>query len=106
MRAILLKLHIFAHLIESYPTVSGLSSCIEKKISIPLAAHTTVTCTLVAKCHFLHFRMLLYFSLTSYPAEIAYRMASLAWIALLELRLAEQQVSLRIKLLIPLGAHA
>ena len=40
--AILLKLHVFAHLIESYPTVSGLSSCIEK-MSIPQAAHTTVT---------------------------------------------------------------
>ena len=50
--------------------------------------------------------MLLLFSLTSYPAEIAYRMASLAWIALLELRLAEQSVSFRVKLSIPLGAHA
>ena len=29
-------------------------------------------CTLVAQCHFLHFRMLLFFSLTSYPGEIAY----------------------------------
>ena len=38
-----LKLHIFAHLIKSYPTVHGLSSCVEKKISIPLVAHTTVT---------------------------------------------------------------
>ena len=28
--------------------------------------------TLVSQCHFLHFRMLLFFSLTSYPAEIAY----------------------------------
>ena len=55
---------------------------------------------------FLHFWMLLLFSLTSYPAEIAYRMASLAWIALLELRLAEQPVSLRVKLSIPLGSHA
>ena len=41
--AILLKLHIFAHLIESYPMVHGLSSCIEIIMSIPLAAHTTVT---------------------------------------------------------------
>ena len=30
--AIFLKLHIFAHLIESYPTVYGLSSCVEKNI--------------------------------------------------------------------------
>ena len=29
LRATLLKLHIFAHLIENYPTVSGLSICIE-----------------------------------------------------------------------------
>ena len=29
-------------------------------------------CTLVAQCHFLHFRMLFFFGLTSYPAEIAY----------------------------------
>ena len=36
-------MHIFAHLIKSYPTVHGLSSCIEIKLSIPLAAHTTVT---------------------------------------------------------------
>ena len=31
-RAIFLKLHIFAQLIESYPTVHGLSSCVEKYI--------------------------------------------------------------------------
>ena len=43
LSAILLKLHIFAHLIESYPTVYGLSSCIELIMSIPQAAHTTVT---------------------------------------------------------------
>ena len=29
-------------------------------------------CTLVSQCHVLHFRMLLFFSLTSYPGEIAY----------------------------------
>ena len=29
-------------------------------------------CTLVAQCHFLHFWMLLFFGLASYPAEIAY----------------------------------
>ena len=29
-------------------------------------------CTLVWQCHFLHFRTLLFFSLTSYPGEIAY----------------------------------
>ena len=36
LRVILLKLHVFAHLIESWPTVYGLSSCIEIKLSIPL----------------------------------------------------------------------
>ena len=30
------------------------------------------SCTLVSQCHFLHFRTLLFFSLTSFPAEIAY----------------------------------
>ena len=29
-------------------------------------------CTLVAQCHLLHFRMLLFFGLMSYPGEIAY----------------------------------
>ena len=33
LRAIFLKLHIFAHLIESYPTAHGLSSCVEKNIN-------------------------------------------------------------------------
>ena len=72
LRAIFLKLHIFAHLIESYPTVYGLSSCVEKKISIPLVAHTTVTMYVRRTISFLHFQMLLFFSITSYPAEIAH----------------------------------
>ena len=46
-------------------------SCVEKKISIPRVAHTTVT-MYVRRSHFLHFRMLLFFSVTSYPAEIAH----------------------------------
>ena len=29
-------------------------------------------CTLVSQCHFLHFPTLLFFSLTSYPGELAY----------------------------------
>ena len=72
--AILLKLHVFAQLIESYPTVHGLSSCIEIIMSIPQAAHTTVTMYACQKCHFfaLKFRRLSFFSITSYPAEIAY----------------------------------
>ena len=43
LRAILLKLNVFAHLFVSYPTVHGLSSCIKIKLLIPMAAHTTVT---------------------------------------------------------------
>ena len=39
LRPILLKLHILAHLIESFPTLYGLWSCIEKGMSIPLGAH-------------------------------------------------------------------
>ena len=37
LRAILLKLHIFAHLIENFPTVYGLCSCIEKNVD-PLSS--------------------------------------------------------------------
>ena len=39
LRPILLKLHILTHLIESFPTLYGLWSCIEVKLSIPLGAH-------------------------------------------------------------------
>ena len=67
----LFEIAYFAHLIESCPTVHSLSSCVEKKISIPLVAHTTVT-MYVNRSHFLRFRMLLFFSITSYPAEIAH----------------------------------
>ena len=52
--------------------VHSLSSCIEIKLSIPLAAHTAVTMYACRAVIFLHFRVLLFFSLTSYPAEIAY----------------------------------
>ena len=72
LRAILLKLHVFAHLIKSYPTVYGMSSCIEIKMSIPLAAHTTVTIYASRKMSFFALPKLLFFSLTSYPAKIAY----------------------------------
>ena len=68
----LLKLHIFAHLIESCPTVHDLSSCIGIKLSIPQAAHTTVTVYTCRAVIFLHFQVFLFFCLTSYPAEIAY----------------------------------
>ena len=73
LRAIFLKLHIFAHLIESYPTVHGLSSCVEKKYIDPSGSpyysdHVRSSHSVI----FLHFRMLLFFSVTSYPAEIAH----------------------------------
>ena len=35
LHVILLKLHIFAHLMESYPTGSGLCGWIEKKYTVP-----------------------------------------------------------------------
>ena len=70
--AILLKLNIFAHLIESSPTVSGLSSCIERKYRSLGQPILQWPCTLVVQCHFLHFQMLLFFGLTSYPGEISY----------------------------------
>ena len=38
LRLILLKLHILTRLIESFQTVYGLWSCIEKEMSIPLGA--------------------------------------------------------------------
>ena len=38
----------------------------------PNLSTTQWPCTLSAQCLFLHFRMLLFFSITSYPAEIAY----------------------------------
>ena len=39
LRPILVKLHILTCLIESFPTLYGLWSCIEKEMSIPLAAN-------------------------------------------------------------------
>ena len=39
LRPILLKLHTLTRLIESFPTVYGLWSCIEIEMSIPLGAH-------------------------------------------------------------------
>ena len=43
-----------------------------EKISIPWVAHTAVTMYVRRTMSFLHFRMLLFFSITSYPAEIAH----------------------------------
>ena len=51
---------------------SGLCSWVKKKISIPFAAQTTLTMYDRHEMSFLHFQKLLFFSLTSYPAEIAY----------------------------------
>ena len=39
LRPILVKLHILTRLIESFPKVYGLWSCIEIDMSIPLGAH-------------------------------------------------------------------
>ena len=40
-RPILLKLHILARLIESFPTTYGPKSCDKEKLLIPLEAHDT-----------------------------------------------------------------
>ena len=56
LHRILLKLHILTHLIESYPTMHSLSSCIEIIMSVPLAAHTTLTMYACRKMSFCHFK--------------------------------------------------
>ena len=59
-------------------------------------------CMLFAQCHFLHFRMLLFFSITSYPAEIVYfnssngELSNGVWLS----------TCIEIEMSIPLGAHA
>ena len=102
LRAILLKLHIFAHLIESYPTVHDWSSSIEIKMLIPLAAHTTVTIYDCCEMSFLHSQRLLFFVLR----PILLKLHILA-------RLIESFPSVHgwcscneIKMSFPLGAHA
>ena len=50
----------------------GLSSFIEIKMSIPPAAHTTVTMYVRRTMSVFALSYALFFSLTSYPAEIAY----------------------------------
>ena len=52
-----LKLHILARLIESFPTVCGLWSCVEIKMSILLGAHAKGRRW---KIEILHFRRLLF----------------------------------------------
>ena len=54
-----IALHTCSDLSKPVPTCPNLST-----IQWP--------CMLVARCHFLHFRRLLFFVLTSYPGEIAY----------------------------------
>ena len=64
--------------------------------------HNTVTMYARRAMSFLHFRMLLLFSVTSYPAEIAYFNLPNR-----ELSKSVQVIALNlIKLSIPLGAHA
>ena len=104
LRAVLLKLHIFAHRIESYPTMHGLSSCTEIKLSIPLAAHTTVT---------MYARRAVSFFFCTF--ECSY--SSVLHPILLKLHLLTHLIEsfptlyglwrcIEVKLSIPLGAHA
>ena len=51
----LVEIAYFAHLIESYLTVYGLSSCIEKEYHSLKQPILQWPCTLVAKCHFCTF---------------------------------------------------
>ena len=84
--SILVKLHIRTRLIESFPQTFHSWWCAEEKLHFtpfhtlrPLKrdealfppVHNKVT-MYARLTHFLHFRMLLFFSLTSYPGEIAY----------------------------------
>ena len=39
LRSILVKLHIFTRLIDSFPMVHGSWSCVELEMLIPLGAH-------------------------------------------------------------------
>ena len=68
-RPILLKLHILAHLIESFRTVYGLCGCVEIKMSIPLGPMLTDR-----RWNMSIFALSTAFisSLISHPAEIAY----------------------------------
>ena len=85
----LLKLHILPHLIEIFPTVYGwclrgrkvlLHTCFHLFKPVHTSSHITPIrlwwCTLVPQLQFLiqfsHFKICFCFSLTSYPAEIAY----------------------------------
>ena len=68
----LFEIAYFAHLIESCPTVHGLSSCVEKKNIDPSCSPYYSDHVRLPHSYFLHFRMLLFFSVTSYPAEIAH----------------------------------
>ena len=58
-----------SHLFWLVQTCPNLSESIR---TCPNLFTIQLPCRPVAQCHFLHFRMLLFFSLTSYPAEIAY----------------------------------
>ena len=62
----------FAHLIESYTTMHGLSSCVEKKCIDPSGSPYYSDHVCLSHVIFLHFRMPLFFSITSYPPEIAH----------------------------------
>ena len=59
-------------------------------------------CTPVSQCNFLHFRTLLFFSLTSYPGEIAYFNSPNRQLS----NGARSWSCIEIEMLIPLGAHA
>ena len=60
LRPILMKLHIFARIIEGFPMVYGFWRCIEVKMSIPLGAHAfRSSMERFQHCNFLALRPLL-----------------------------------------------
>ena len=99
----LVEIAYFAHLIESYPTLHGLSSCTEIIMSIPQAAHTTVT---MYACRKMSFFRPIEGSHSSVLCRILLKVHILT-------RLIESFPTLyglwsciEVKLSIPLGAHA
>ena len=103
LRAIFSKLHIFAHLIESYPTVHGLSSCVEKKNIVPSgspyysdhvrSSHNVIFCTFECSYSSVLCRILLKLHILTRLIESFPTLYGL-WNCI------------EVKLSIPLGAHA
>ena len=100
--AIFLKLHIFAHLIESYPTVHGLSSCVEKKNIDPSGSPYYSDHVRSSHVIFCTFEC----SYSSVLRRILLKMHILTCLIESFPTLYGLWSCIEVKLLIPLGAHA